>query len=208
VVLANGAKALVALLAVLVFAGLFHPRALKVLSRWRLWAFIVPTMLISLLVIGERDLQVWAFGLSTEGFWLGMWMAVRALSIALAASIMANTVSVSEMAQLFERMRLKGLGFALGVAMNMLPTVRETMETSYQAMRLRGGFRSRRLQTLKLLLVSVIAGSLRRGDDIVAAAESRAFDPSRSLPTTVSVTRGDLVLACAVGVLSVALLVL
>jgi energy-coupling factor transporter transmembrane protein EcfT len=208
VILANGPKALVVLLAVLVFAGLLRPRALKVLARWRLWAFIVPTLLISLLVIGERDLQVWGLRLSTEGFWLGMWMAVRALCIALAASILANTVSVTEMAQLFERMRLKGLGFAVGVAMNMLPTVRGTMENSYQAMRLRGGFRTNRLQTLRLLVVSVIAGSLRRGDDIVSAAESRAFDPSRPLAPTISVTRGDIMLGCAICVLCVALLLL
>jgi len=208
VILAGGAKAFGVLLAVLSFAALFHPPAIKVFSRWRLWAFIVPALLISPLVIGEADLQVWRFGLSTEGFWLGVTMVLRALSIALAVSIVGGKVSVSEMSQLFERMRLKGLGFAVGVALNMLPTVQKTMETSYHAMRLRGGFRARRVETLKLLLVSVIAGSLRRGDDIVSAAEARAFDPSRSVQPSISITRGDLALAGAVCALCTALLLL
>jgi len=132
----------------------------------------------------------------------------RALSIALAAAVFAGTVSVAQMAQLFEGMRLKGLGFALGVATNVLPTIQENMDTSYQAMRLRGGFRSRRLHTLKLLLVTVIAGSLRRGDDIVWAAEARAFDPAQSQGQPIAVARADVALAAAMGALALVLLML
>ncbi|HJX39360.1 MAG TPA: energy-coupling factor transporter transmembrane component T [Anaerolineae bacterium] len=206
VILARGAKAAFVLLAVLLFASLVHAPALRLFSRWQLWAFVAPTLLISPLVIGEPDLLVGGLQLSVEGFWAGLWMAVRALSIALAAAIVAGTVSVSEMAQLFEGMRLKGLGFAVGVATNMLPTIRETMETSYLSIRLRGGFRSHRLRSLRLLLVAVIAGSLRRGDDIVSAAEARAFDPTRSTQPSVSVTRGDIALATVIVVLALVLL--
>jgi energy-coupling factor transporter transmembrane protein EcfT len=112
------------------------------------------------------------------------------------------------MAELLEGMRLKGLGFALGVATNMLPTIQETMQTSYQAIRMRGGFRTGKLRTLKLLLVTVIAGSLRRGDDIVSAAEARAFDPARSHGSSISLSGADLALAVGFVVFAVTLLLL
>lgn len=207
-ILAREAKLVLVLAATLLFTALFHSRALKLLARWQLWCFILVTLVLSPFVIGEKDITLWGVGLSQEGFWAGVWMTLRAFTIALAAGVFAGAVSVSQMAQLFERMRLKGLGFALGVATNVLPTVYETMETSYQAVRLRGGFRRARLRTLRSLLVAIIAGSLRRGDDIVSAAEARAFDPTTSQGPPLRMTRADLVLATIVLLLGLALLVL
>ncbi len=206
-ILAREAEVVFVLLATIVFAGLFSGKALTLLFRWQIWLFVLPTLALSPLLIGDRAFSLWGLMLSQEGFWAGLWMVTRALSIALAAAVFALTVSVAQMAQLFEGMRLKGLGFALGVATNVLPTIQETMETSYHAMRLRGGFRSRRLHTLKLLLVTVIAGSLRRGDDIVWAAEARAFDPDRPLGQPVAVTRADAALAAYMGALALVLLI-
>jgi len=207
-ILAREAEVVCVLLATMVFAGLFSSRSLSLLLRWQLWVFVLPTLALSPLLIGKRDVLLWGLMLSQEGFWAGLWMVTRALSIALAATVFARTVSVAQMAQLFEGMRLKGLGFALGVATNVLPTIQENMDTSYQAMRLRGGFRSRRLHTLKLLLVTVIAGSLRRGDDIVWAAEARAFDPAQSQGQPIAVARADVALAAAMGALALVLLML
>ena len=205
-ILAREARVALVLLGTVGFVALFRAPALRLLGRRQLWLFIIPTLLLSPLVLGEPDLYLWRLHLSQEGFWAGLWMVSRALSIALAAMVFAQAVSVSQMAGLLEGMRLKGLGFSLGVATNMLPTIQETIQTSYQAMRLRGGFRSHRLRTVKLLLVTVIAGSLRRGDDIVSAAEARAFDPARQHGPSISLTQVDLALAAWFGVLAVALL--
>ncbi len=205
-ILAAEAKLILVLAGALLFAAFFQSQALKLKGRWQLWFFVLLSLLLSPFIIGEKDITLWGVGFSREGFWAGMWMTLRALSIALAAGVFAGAVSISQMAQLFERMRLKGLGFALGVATNMLPTVYETMETSYQAVRLRGGFRRGRLRTLRLLLVTIIAGSVGRGDDIVCAAEARAFDPTRSQGPPIRMTRADLVLAGVVLLLGVALL--
>jgi energy-coupling factor transporter transmembrane protein EcfT len=205
-IVAREAEVVLVLAGTLFFAGLLHRATLKLLCRWQLWLFFAPTLLLSPLLIGDPDISLWGVGLSAGGFWAGLWMTLRALSIALAARVFAGSVSVAQMASLLEGTRLKGLGFALGVATNVLPTIQETMETSYQAIRLRGGFRAQRWETLKLLLVSVIAGSLRRGDDIVSAAEARAFDPNRSQGSAVPLTHADLALAAAFLVLVAAML--
>ncbi len=204
-ILAAEAKLILVLAGTLLFAACFHRQALKLTGRWQLWIFVLLTMLLSPFIIGEKDINLWGVGLSRAGFWAGLWMTLRALSIALAAGVLAGAVSISDMAQLFESMRLKGLGFALGVATNMLPTVYETMETSYQAVRLRGGFRRGRLRSLRLLLVTIIAGSVGRGDDIVCAAEARAFDPTKPQGPPIRMTRADLVLVGVVLLLGLAL---
>jgi energy-coupling factor transporter transmembrane protein EcfT len=205
-VLAAEARVVLVFGGTLLFAALFCRDALKLFRSWQLWPFIVVTLLLSPLVIGEKNISLSGVWISQEGFWAGLWMTLRALSIALAASVFASAVSVPQMAQIFERLRLKGLGFALGVATNMLPTIQETMETAYHALRLRGGFRRHRLETFRLLLVAIIAGSLRRGDDIVCAAEARAFDPTRPQGPPLRVAPVDLALMGILSLLGVALL--
>jgi energy-coupling factor transporter transmembrane protein EcfT len=118
-------------------------------------------------------------------------MALRALTIVVAVAGFTSSVSVSNLAGLMERWGLKGLGFATGVAFNMLPIVRTTATNAYQAIRLRGGFRRRRFRTLGLLLVTVISNSLRQAEDVVAAAEARAYSPHRSRPLSASRNQGD-----------------
>ncbi len=206
-VLSPGLKVVVVLAGTLLFTTVFGREALRLFRRWQLWFFVASAFLLSPFVIGQRDVFLWGIWVSQEGFWAGLWMTLRALSIALAVSTFAAAVSVSQMAQLFEGLRLKGLGFALGVATNMLPTIQETMETTYHALRLRGGFRRPGLRTIRLLLVAVIAGSLRRGDDIVSAAEARAFDPSRELRAPLRVGRADLAVLGVVLALGLALLI-
>jgi energy-coupling factor transporter transmembrane protein EcfT len=205
-VLSTEAKVTLVFSGTLLFGALFCRDALSLFRRWQLWVFILSAFLLAPFVIGEKDISLWVLRLSQEGLWTGLWMTLRALTIALAATTFATVVSAPQMAQLFERMGLKGLGFALGVATNMLPTIQETAGTAYHALRLRGGFRRRRLETLRLLLVAIIAGSLRRGDDIVCAAEARAFDPTRSPGPPLRVAPADLALLAILSLLGAGLL--
>jgi energy-coupling factor transporter transmembrane protein EcfT len=115
---------------------------------------------------------------SMAGLAAGVQMALRVLSIMVAVASFASSVSVSDLSQLLERAGLRGLGFALGVAVNMLPTIGRTLTVAYRALRLRGGLR-RPWLNLRLLLVTVVANSLRHADDIVGSAEARAFSPER-----------------------------
>jgi energy-coupling factor transporter transmembrane protein EcfT len=205
-VAAPGMKVGAVLAGALLFALLFGFGALRLLGRWQLWIFVASALLLSPLLIGEKDIVLGGVSISEEGFWAGLWMTLRALAITVAMGTFASAVSVPQMAQLFERLRLKGLGFALGVATNMLPTIQETMVTTYHALRLRGGFRRPRLETVRLFLVAIIAASLRRGDDIVSAAEARAFDPTRSQSPALRVARADLALLSVLAVAGLLLL--
>lgn len=186
---------------VLLFALLTGGGGLRPLRRPRFWILILSALALGPLVLGaekeEWDL-VWGWlRLSRAGFWMGLWMALRALCLTVAFSVALNALSVSEMARLFEMVGLKGLGFALGVALNLLPTLRETAAAAYHTLRLRGGFRHRPWQALTLFLVTVIANALRHSDDVVNAAAARAFEPTVRRGEPVRLQRADGLLAVA-----------
>lgn len=191
---------------VVVFSGLFFPGGLRPIRRLEFWVLVASAVLLSPFLIGEKDLSLFGLSLSRQGFWAGLWMALRALSIALAVGGFAYAVSVDEIARLFEMAGLKGLGFAVGVAVNMLPTLEETARNAYQAMRLRGGFRRQRVQALRMLLVTIVVNALRRGDEVVEAAEARAFRPDGPRREPVPLGRVDLALVAVLTVLGVGLL--
>ena len=162
---------------VVAFGGLAGKGALRVLASRHFWLFILSTLAITPFILGEADLRWGVLGISRAGLETGAWMAARAATLMLAFSASLGALSVAQMMGLFERLGLRGLGFALGVALNLGPVLRDTVEAAYHTLRLRGGFR-RPLQTARLFLVTIIANGVRYGDDVVQAASARAFDPA------------------------------
>jgi energy-coupling factor transporter transmembrane protein EcfT len=185
----------VALLLGTVLALLTGSGGLRPLRRPGFWTLILSALALGPLVLGEKDLAWGWLRLSRGGFWMGLWMALRAFCLTVAFSVALNALSVSEMIRLFETMGLKGLGFALGVALNLLPTLQENAMAAYHTLRLRGGFRRRPWQALKLFLVTVIANALRHSDDVVNAAAARAFEPMVRRGEPVRFQRADGLLA-------------
>jgi energy-coupling factor transporter transmembrane protein EcfT len=185
-------------------ALLFHREALRQLRRPRFWVFGLFLVASGALLLGEKENQA-VFTISVEGLETGAQMALRATTVLLAVSGFAGAVGVSEMAALLERIGLQGLGFALGVAVNMLPTIQETNLNAFNALRLRGGFRRQRPSALRRLILTIIVNSLRHGDQIAAAAQARAFSPDRSRPFPLRWSPTDLVIVGTLAALAVVL---
>lgn len=165
-----------ALLAVRLFLGAQgNGPSLRV--QWRWLAILGTLLLVPWLLAGEGGR--WA------GFLLGLQMALRAGTVLVAAHLFASAVSVAELTALLEGLGTRGLGFAVGVAFNLLPTVQEMARTTYHAMRLRGAFRRPGPRVARLFLVTLVVGALHHADEIVAAAEARAFDPEEPVPVKV-----------------------
>jgi hypothetical protein len=171
---------------VVAFGGLAGKGTLRVLASRRFWLFILSTLAIAPFILGEADLRWGVLGISRAGLETGAWMAARAATLMLAFSASLGALSVAQMMGLFERLRLRGLGFALGVALNLGPVLRDTVEAAYHTLRLRGGLR-RPIQAARLFLVTVIANGVRYGDDVVQAASARAFDPAAAPRRTIRI---------------------
>jgi len=205
-ILAPEARVIFVLGFVIVLSALFFPGGLRPVRRLEFWFLVASAVVLSPFLIGEKDLFLFGLSLSRQGFWAGLWMALRALSMALAVGGFAYAVSADEVARLFEAAGLKGLGFAVGVAFNLLPTLEETARNAYQAMRLRGGFQRERLRALRMLLVAIVVNALRRGDEVVEAAEARAFRPDGPRQAPLPPRRADLALVAVLITLGAGLL--
>ena len=164
------------LMAVVAFGWFNGGSGLRALARRRFWVFILSILALSPLILGEADVRYGWLRFSRTGLETGLWMALRAATLTLAFSVSLGSLTVTQMMHLFESIGLRGLGFALGVALNIGPVLRDVIEAAYHTIRLRGGFR-RPISNAPLFLVTMIANSLRYGDDVVVAASARGFDP-------------------------------
>ena len=75
---------------------------------------------------------------------------------------------------------MRGLGFTLGVAVNLLPALERSSGRTWDTLRMRGGLRHRRRLTLRLATLTVMSNALRRADEIAIAAETRGFGLRRA----------------------------
>lgn len=168
----------------LLVAALLRLDSFRRLIHWR-WLFIFSTLvLVNSLWVGQVDQEILGIPFSLTGLLTGLRMVLRAIVILVAVDGFASSVDISEVAGLLERLGLPGLGFALGVAMNLLPNLRQSSANVWRSLWMRGGLRRKRLRSVQFLLVTVIANALRRGEEIALAAEARAYTPdrTRSLP--------------------------
>jgi energy-coupling factor transporter transmembrane protein EcfT len=183
-VLSGGARASLALALSLGLALLFHPTALRIAHSRTLWVFVVMLLASGALWLGPADARIGPVAVSVTGLVTGLWMALRALAILIAARGLAASTSPGELAGLLERLGLRGLGFMLGVAVNLLPALERSSGRTWDTLRMRGGLRHRRRLMLRLATLTVMSNALRRADEIAIAAEARGFglQRARALP--------------------------
>ncbi len=192
----------------LALALLFYPSALYVLKRTAFWVFTAILVVTSALWAGAANTSPELVAFSWEGLEMGVQMALRTAAILIAMRGFADSVSPGELAGMLERIGLKGLGFTFGVAVNLLPALERSAANTWDTLRMRGGLKRDRLRSLKLGIVTVMAGALRRVDDIAVAAEVRGFSPERSRPLPVRRGRYDLPVAVVLVLVVVAMYLL
>jgi energy-coupling factor transporter transmembrane protein EcfT len=197
---ADGIRVAGALALALAIAVAIHRRALDVLAAPFLWLFVLLFMLPAAIFGGGEAWRLGPFSLSKEGAALGAEMSARATAIILAVAGFAATVPVTGSAAVLERLGLRGIGFALGVAVNSLPALRSAAATTFQAYRQRGGLSRRPLRGLYAILTTVVTETLRRAEETVAAAYARGFT-ARGRRSSIPRGRYDLPLALALAAL-------
>jgi len=190
-VLLDGPRAPLALALAGLLAVLFHPAALRIAASATVWAFVALLLASGALWLGPADGGLGPLAVSGAGFQRGLWMAARALAILLAARGLAASTSPGELAGLLERAGLPGLGFTLGVAVNLLPALERSSRHTWDTLRMRGGLRHRRRAALRLATLTVMSGALRRADEIAIAAEARGYGARHPRPPALRRGRFD-----------------
>ena len=158
-------------------ARLLHPRRLL---------FLALLALPPIFLLGPRDSFFGPVSYSGTGLAAAGQITIRFVVILLAVEGLTWSVEIAELAALFERMGLRGLGFALGVAMNMLPALQRSSLNAWQALQMRGGWRRHRISSAGLLILAFLSGALRQAEETALAAEARAFSPDALHPWPLS----------------------
>jgi energy-coupling factor transporter transmembrane protein EcfT len=159
-----------------------YPLSLRRMARLRWLVLMALLALPPVFFLSEPERSFLGLGYSDQGLLTGMQIATRMLVFIVALDGLTSTVDIASLAGLLERVGLRGLGFSMGVALNLYPALQASYTNAWHSLRMRGGLRKQRWRGLRLLLITVIANALRRADEIALAAEARAFCPQRCRP--------------------------
>ena len=167
-----------------------YPYALRRLAKPR-WLIILSSLFLVNILFGffqnDADRIVLGFPFSSIALVNGAQMTLRAIIILLAADGLSSSVNIIEIAGLLERSGMHGLGFSIGVATNLLPDLRQSGTVAWHSLRMRGGLRANWWRGIQLLLLTVLSNALRHVDEIVLAAEVRAFRPEHIRKSTLRI---------------------
>jgi len=206
-ILLPGWRAALALVLAATLAALFYRVAFRALTHPGLWVFIALLLISMAFWVGMPDARLGPFAVSVSGLAAGVQMSLRALAITIAVHGLAARVSPGESAGLLERAGVKGLGFTVGVAFNLLPSMERSIRQTLDTARLRSGHVWRRPRVLRLVAVTALTSAVRRAEDVAAAAEVRGFSPRRARPLPLRRGRYDLTVAVVLAATLTALLV-
>lgn len=181
---------------------MMYPFALQRLASPRWLVILTSLFLINVFFgvsDGTNDWVVLGLHLSSVAVFDGAVMTLHAVVILMAADGLSSSVNIIEVAGLFERGGLRGLGFSIGVATNLLPDLRQSSLIAWHSLRMRGGLRAQWWRGVQLLLLTIISNALRHAEEIVLAAEVRAFRPELSKKVSVRTGILDWWIVIAIG---------
>jgi energy-coupling factor transporter transmembrane protein EcfT len=165
-------------------AALVYPRSFRRLMRLRWLVMIALLALPPVFLLGDLDRNLWGIPYSSEGLASSLQIILRIIVVLVAVDGFTRSVDIASIAGLLERFGLRGLGFSMGVALNLLPSLQTAAVNTWHSLWMRGGLRRQRWRGMRLLLLTIITNALRRTEEIALAAEGRAFTPeqSRAMP--------------------------
>jgi energy-coupling factor transporter transmembrane protein EcfT len=161
--------------------AVLYPASLRRLFRLRWLVFSLLLVLPILLWSGGIETAAGTPADTMDRLALGLQMVLRMAVIIVTVDGLSTAVDIAEVAGLLERFGLRGLGFAVGVAINLLPALRRSGQAAWYSLRMRGGLRAQWRRGLQLLLVTILMNGLRQAENVALAAEARAFAPERAV---------------------------
>jgi len=168
----------------LLVAAMVYPHSFHSLMRPRWLLMISLLALPPIFFLGDLDRNLWGIPYSSTGLTSSLQIMLRVVVVLIAVNGLTSSVDITSVAGLLERFGLKGLGFSMGVALNLLPSLQAAALNTWHSLWMRGGLRAQRWRGVRLLLLTIITNALRRTEEIALAAEGRAFSPEqcRALP--------------------------
>ncbi|ABO48796.1 cobalt transport protein [Desulforamulus reducens MI-1] len=155
-----------------------------------LWLFLLISLILQTLTYPGEVLWQWGFlAVSREGLLLGLKLAYQLTLLILTAMLLTMTTTpvnlTGALEKLFQPFKPLGLpahelAMMMAIALRFIPTLLEEAEAIMKAQQARGGSIAAgklgpRLKAAVALLVPLLAGSLRRADELALAMEARCY---------------------------------
>jgi energy-coupling factor transporter transmembrane protein EcfT len=161
-------------------AAVVYPRSFKRLVRPRWLAMIALLAIPPIFFLGDLDRSLWGIPYSSLGLVSSIQIMLRIVVVLVSVDGFTSSVDIASIAGLLESFGLRGLGFSMGVALNLLPSLQTAAINTWHSLWMRGGLRAQRWRGVRLLLLTIITNALRRTEEIALAAEGRAFCPEQT----------------------------
>ncbi|RPJ40795.1 MAG: hypothetical protein EHM21_14115, partial [Chloroflexi bacterium] len=120
-------------------AAAVYPRSFRRLMRPRWLVMIILLALPPVFFLGEMDSSLWGISYSSEGLTSSLQIMLRILVVLVAVDGFTSSVDIASIAGLLERFGLRGLGFSMGVALNLLPSLQTAAINTWHSLWMRGG---------------------------------------------------------------------
>jgi len=160
-------------------AALVYPRSFRRIIRLRWLVMIALLAIPPLFFLGDLDRSILGISYSSQGLTSSLQILMRIVVVLIAVDGFTGSVDIASIAGLLERFGLHGLGFSMGVALNLLPSLQISAINTWHSLWMRGGLRRQRWRGIRLLLLTIISNALRRTEEIALAADGRAFCPDQ-----------------------------
>ena len=159
-----------------------YPRAWRNIFTLRRIGLLLLLVIPPLFFVGEVDQVLLGVRISSTGLEASRQILFRYLVVMYALEGFTTSVDISSIAGLLERCGLAGLGFSMGVALNLLPSLQKSITQSWQSLKMKGGLRKKLWRGMMLFALTAISNVLINAEEIALAAESRAFAPGKTRP--------------------------
>ena len=184
-----------------------YPRTWRSVLTMRRLTLLLILVIPPLFFFGEIDHEFLGIGISTTGLHTSRQIFLRFLVVMYALEGFTNSVDITSIAGLLERCGLHGLGFSMGVAINLIPTLQKSITRSWQSLKMKGGLRKKRWRGLMLFMLTAVTNVLVNAEDMALAAESRAFNSGKTRPAPIKKSNFDWVLL-PLSVISIVLIII
>jgi len=150
--------------------------SLNFFKKWRFWVFVLFIVSFYPLIMPGKDIRIFGFALASKKYLLeSLKIAITGLVMFTWIFVLTSYTSPQDIAGFFARLGMRDIGVYVTIALNLVPIIVHSVETTYLAMRLRGGFRWS-IRRLTLFVITVFRNVILLAENLTIAIALEGFE--------------------------------
>ncbi len=128
--------------AYLILGYFLDRRSSKMLKKKMFWFFVLFIVISYPLIMPGKDIRIFGIPVLSKKYLIeGLNIGIIGATMFVWLFILTRSISPQDVASFFKKLGMRNIGIVVPIAMNLLPFMVESIETTYMAMRLKGGFK-------------------------------------------------------------------